>query len=48
MAWTARRRSPAPFWHRNRSPRLVKGINPNDSLANNDGHGFFEASATLS
>jgi hydroxypyruvate reductase len=22
---------------------LRKGINPNDSLANNDGHGFFEA-----
>ena len=44
MVWTVWRRSPAPISLPIRLERAwSRGINPKDSLANNDGHGFFQA-----
>ena len=44
MVSTARRRSPGRSSPRIRLARAwAKGIRPKDALANNDGHGFFEA-----
>ena len=41
MAWMGWRRSPARIWRRTRRA-WGQGINPHESLAQNDGHGFFE------